>query len=380
MNFFNNHIRHILFTLVFLLILILPTIDWVFGITNNFQSTENRVKSKFPNFRSTNPEGIIQKFDEFYKDNFGGREFLLSSYRKFKYNSLQLSPFVDKVIVGKKGWLFLGNKNKRVIDRFQGTLVYSENDLRIFAENIKRNNKWCNERGIKYYMMLAPNKHRIYPEFLPDHIQKVREKGNIELFKNYLKQEIGFILLDPTSYLQKAKNRRNVYHKTDTHWNSFGAFISYQMLMQSILPDFPAIEPLKLSDYNIDTLQTRGGDLARMIYAMDEVTDIDIKMTPKFKTEVVCVEDQINEIPTYYKLDPKQYEIRYVNNKNENNLKILVFRDSFSDKLLQFIPENFYETVFIWEHTFNIELIEKEKPDLIIHEIIQRELDQLLLY
>ncbi len=378
MNFNINNIRLSLIALVFVFLLIIPIIENLTNFTGSYENTEARNLNELPSIKENSIRQFVSDFDDYYKDNFGTRQLLLESYRKFKFNSLKLSPFSDKVIIGKEGWMFLGNKNKRIIDRYRGIIKYSDNDLKTFAKNIRANKIWCDKSGIKYYLVVAPNKHEIYPEYLPDYANKVRKSSEIDDFNQYMATNISFTVIDVREKILDMKNQLPVYYKTDTHWNELGAFCAYMVISDSIKKDFPIINTKKLSDYIIDTIKTTGRDLARMINTTEEVEDIHISLIPKFKNTVIDSQDELL-IPDYYILDPKQYEIR---NKNSNKTlpKALIFRDSFCDHLLPFLREDFSETVFIWEHNFNKELILKEKPDIVIHEIIQRELDQLLSY
>jgi len=85
---------------------------------------------------------------------------------------------------------------------------------------------------------------------------------------------------------------------------------------------------------------------------------------------------KILPVPDQYFFASKQYEERYASENNK--LKILVFRDSFFGAYSKFIADSFGESVFIWRHNFNKNLIEKEKPNIVFYEIIERNIDILL--
>lgn len=68
--------------------------------------------------------------------------------------------------------------------------------------------------------------------------------------------------------------------------------------------------------------------------------------------------------------------IRY-RNPSTNNLKVLIFRDSFTSGILPYLKESFGEILFIWDYKLNKELIEQEKPDILIHIIVERNITQL---
>jgi hypothetical protein len=61
--------------------------------------------------------------------------------------------------------------------------------------------------------------------------------------------------------------------------------------------------------------------------------------------------------------------------------KAMIIRDSFSNYLLRFRSRNFRVTVYIWDHweyQLNEDLIEKERPDVVITIVIERHLDNVL--
>jgi hypothetical protein len=82
------------------------------------------------------------------------------------------------------------------------------------------------------------------------------------------------------------------------------------------------------------------------------------------------------------KKEQKPYFPKKVLGKTTNNPllpRVLVFRDCFTDELIPFLSENFNRTVYVDTHEFDLEIIKKEKPDIFIHQIIEKFLRALLL-
>ena len=82
------------------------------------------------------------------------------------------------------------------------------------------------------------------------------------------------------------------------------------------------------------------------------------------------------KVPLNYHFNPNLYELRFSNDSAP--LKILIFRDSFGQALSKFLKESFGETLFIWKRTFNHALIEAYQPDIIIDEVVERNVDLFL--
>ena len=116
--------------------------------------------------------------------------------------------------------------------------------------------------------------------------------------------------------------------------------------------------------------------MAHLLHAQEMFPDIETVMTPKGGMSFRQVRSQL-KIPRGYKADPKNYEVRYKSTR-VNGPKILVFRDSFSNKLKAYLPYNFSEIIFISNnHKFDKTIIEKENPDIVLHEIVERNIIEI---
>ena len=101
--------------------------------------------------------------------------------------------------------------------------------------------------------VVAPNKPALYPEYMPRSINRVTEQSRLQQLTDYLAREsdLTFINLRNRSSTRKPKHR--VFHKTDTHWNAYGAFTGYQELMKPIQAWFPEVKVPTLDDYELAT-------------------------------------------------------------------------------------------------------------------------------
>jgi alginate O-acetyltransferase complex protein AlgJ len=148
-----------------------------------------------------------------------------------------LNPEV--VVVGKNGWLFFGNAVGRGIDQYRGILRMDEDQLNAFRDYFQGIRVELEKRGIPFLLVVAPEKHSIYPENLPLYFfQKGDSPGD-----QILPLSSGFDLLDlrPVLLGAKAQSPLPLYPKTDSHWNELGAYLAYRKIMDR-LPEFPALE------------------------------------------------------------------------------------------------------------------------------------------
>lgn len=116
------------------------------------------------------------------------------------------------------------------------------------------------------------------------------------------------------------------------------------------------------------------GDLNRILQLDKDEYFIDLvrkDTTSKYK----AIQENLTAPQGYY-FDPSYYEERYKSETNQ--LKLMVFRDSFFGAYYKLVASNFGESVFVWWHNFNPDLITDEKPDIVLYEIVERNIDILL--
>ena len=52
--------------------------------------------------------------------------------------------------------------------------------------------------------------------------------------------------------------------------------------------------------------------------------------------------------------------------------RAVMFRDSFAIWLTPLLSENFSHIRYSWQYTFDREIIERERPDIVIQEMVER--------
>ncbi|MCF6350161.1 MAG: hypothetical protein L3J23_03900 [Flavobacteriaceae bacterium] len=357
----QNNKQHIILTILFLILLITPTLVQLTGIEDKIMDNENRTKKSFPKLNKKQPLLFVKNFKSYYKDNFGLRNTLSNSYLHIKNEVFNESPLPSKVIKGKNNFLFLGNDNSNALNESLGFILFTKTELNQIKVTILERKKWLQEQNIKFYIAIAPSKHSIYKENLPFLFPEKKTRKN-QLIQ-FIKLEIKFDIIDLGKQFKVKKKKNRLYKKLDSHWNDLGAFYASQTLINTLKKDFE-INSLKLHNYKIDSIK-KNGDLAKMInFKSKENTII---LSPLFNNESKEV-----DLPKYYS-QSSIYESRHKNPSKK--FKVLLFRDSFSSALKPFINHTFGESTFIWSHKFDKNLILKEKPDLIIMEYVERYLE-----
>jgi hypothetical protein len=250
--------------------------------------------------------------------------------------------------------------------------LFSQSDLSIWSDHFERRRAWLAKRHIKYVLFFAPSKCEIYPEFLPDEYLPVNEQSRQDQLLGALKNRtaVDFIDLRPALLSAKGQFKYALYYKTDTHWNTLGAFIAYREIARQLALQFKTIEPLDVSDIEITPGRISTGDLAHVMGLKGQLSEKSAIANNKrpfhwLRLPNVALPDELNEsgVTQYFSTHQDRAQLP----------KAFVICDSFMDYLQPLLSENFRTALFYyWPSTFPSSLIEKEMPDVVIEEVAER--------
>lgn len=369
----------------FLLLITMPLIGNLLGIKTGETRSENRRIEKMPSLEFAEPSThidlrdkakalystgarFIRKFNDYYSSVFAFRGDLLWIYLSMKEEIFKTNPLPQKVVKGLDGWYFPGDSFGDVIKESKGIEHFSNKELDDIKKQIIERQSWLSEKKAHFYLAVAPDKLSIYGDYLP--IRKSGKKTTVEQLDSISQNSFNFI--DLRKDFPKA-SAMQLYYKTDSHWNDLGAYFGYTALLKYINSEFPEVPILSLTDMLADTIASQATDLTAMLgIAISEKT---IRLTPKHADLVVVLEKKY-PVPVNYNNNPANYENRFKSNVNQ--LKVLVFHDSFTSNLKKYLNASFGEMTFIWRHTFDKKLIESEQPDIVIQIIVERHLEVLV--
>jgi len=349
---------------VFVLFLLYPSI----AVLTEKLTDKSSPKKELPTLENNNIFKYFGDFDNYYSKEFNGRNMYYSSISALKYKLFGTSAKRESVLTGKDGFLFLGNNAGHIVDETLGLNVFSDREIKQIQKRVLSTSRWMKKNDIRFYMMIAPNKHTIYPEKLPFKVDTNR-LTKIDQIAEIIDDTKHVTPIELKESLIRAKNRGLVYHKTDTHWNTFGAYFAYWKIMNVLNEDFPGeFRPISLKNMKQTKREGRTLGLSRMLNYPIEETTKEVKIRKPRSIE------QAPELNMKRRANTKA-EIRYKAPKKKR--KAVIIRDSFSAALVDFLKEHFEEVVFIWASKIDEDIILKEKPDIVIYEIVERNVDRM---
>ena len=311
----------------------------------------------FPELDFKHLSSSVKKMNKHYNGNFGLKYSMVNTFTGFKNDVLDENPLPNKAFKGKNDWYFLGDQwNILFKDNF-GNFDYTKQELIEIKEYLQTLKEGLASRGVEFYIVVPPNKHRIYSEELPFQLQQ--NNTRLEVLNSYLKKEIDFEIIYLRDTLIANKKESLLYYKTNTHWNDIGAFIGYQKTINTIDPN---IFKANFTDYNIDYNSSIKGDITNMINLKNDESAIILKKKTSYQVKSI----------------KSTYQFEHFENSNQDK-KLVMYRDSFATSWIQFFNESFGETIYLRDYNVDYSFIDHEKPDVVIFEVVERNLSSILL-
>lgn len=299
------------------------------------------------------------------------------------YKVFNRSLVEDKVITGKDGFLFLGNTHNDVLHKTNGTFRPSNKEINIWVDKLKNIQQWYENKGIKFLVVIAPNKHTIYREKLPNWMKYDGKTITDDIVEYAGNKNVN--LLDLRNLFLEEKKKGLVYLKTDTHWNLKGASLAYDEIIRYLNINLSL--GIELPKYSLKEKKRGGGDLANFLkinpilgseYEKDYeyILSVDYNVCKgnidKGNGQLTKCEQMKNPIVSI------NQQPQYVINHTIKNNKLLFICDSFASA-----PSQLYNATFntVWKWHFShingrklAKFVDENKPDVVIYQLVERSL------
>jgi alginate O-acetyltransferase complex protein AlgJ len=276
-------------------------------------------------------------------------------------------------LLGRDGWLFLVGDSNGTLEQLAGVRTLSAEDVDAHRDALLARRERLAELGVASLLVLAPMKERVYRELLPDGLELHDELRPATLLARALGDAGEEWLLDLLPVLREARAHGHVYNRTDHHWSSRGAFVAAQAMLARAHRQAPGVVPLPPHAARFRADPLFGGDLAEK----PKVAVLDGVPTPwpdgdgnwsetveridrrDLRAREVAPEPYLRRSPTR---PPAVFE-----RPDAPHLpRCLLVGDSFSLELLPWLAESFSRLAFVWLADPPLDLVERERPDLLL--------------
>ncbi|MDT0622105.1 alginate O-acetyltransferase AlgX-related protein [Croceitalea vernalis] len=358
--YFKQTIENV-FLIFFFTSIFLPTL--LLNLKSDKNEIEKRKMASKPEF--TFNQNYPALFEDYFNDNFGFRNNLIELSALIKVKIFKSSPKPEEALFGKDGYLFYNSLKGSMYSSYANKNLYTKKEIEEKYQELLKRKVFLNDQGIIYVCGFWPNKHSIYSEKLPFSMKmQIRNELNLRTqITSYLKQK-NFHFFDVTQDLMKSKLQYNLYRKFDTHWNSHGAFVGYKSFF-NINYALLGVKPFDYEDFKISNIKHDFGDLAN-IMGVEKMSYTDDFPVFEFKKGL----NYFNETNNF------NFDIETKITKNPNcgnELRVLIFGDSFSRALVQFISLHYSEVIYL-NSSYQQTMIQEYSPNIVITTKVERDI------
>jgi hypothetical protein len=271
------------------------------------------------------------------------------------------------VVVGKDNWLFYTpTENGDPVACYQGLNLLTEDELAALAANCVAQRDFLAESGVEFVIFIAPNKERIYSEYMPDRYGDPSDVYQTLQIVEYLRDNTDLRVVYPYEELMAAKENldENIYYVTDSHWNAIGSYVGTAALLSELGIDMPAIDSDQI------TITDEGdylGDLSDMIHLTDKLSSNDTTYVVSGYDTHDFIED-VMDFNNVYSLLAEDADTR----------KLYVLRDSFAYAMADYIGSQFNETWMRYWVSYSYDDYLEQEPDIFVYETVERLADKLM--
>jgi len=364
---------HFFLVVFFLTLISTGLIVHLFNTENSILLSENRRTKKFPTFQLDSADVYTKELDNYILDQLSGRKYIIRLNNLIQYSVFKQLVNNQVIHFGKDGWMFFVGGITR--ENYENRQPLTNQELKKLLNVLEERNEWLKKRGIRFYMIFPPMSQTVYEEHVGQRMRRYYKQTKTEQLFEYLKLNSDLDVIDLYTPLVKAKKtfQGDLYFKNSCHWSFFGGYIAYCTMINYIKNDFPNIgEPLNSKDFKWVETSNYKPDLLKLM-------DIDVfysfkQYKPLFFDNIIT--DTI--YPFYLDLWTPKPPASVIT-KRTNYPSMLMYGDSYAGSFLPFLARNFSKTTFIWTPLFQPLIIEKEKPDMVIQEMVDVSIVNILL-
>lgn len=251
---------------------------------------------------------------------------------------------------GKNGYLFQTDEN--IFGRLTGEVNLSPEELAIWTETFRERKRIAEAAGAQYFMFVVPERHVVYREFLPDGVVISEERPIRRLLAQ---DDLAEAIVYPLAAMQESRAVMEPYPRGGSHWNGFGAFVGYREICARI-----GEIPVPAGDFEWTSSPVPGG------CDLEERLSLDTGPYIMYKKKVS------HGHAVYDNAIWALGNVKVFKNDNPDLPSAVIFRDSFSMKLLPLLCESFSRIVAVVAGAFYPEIIESERPGFVITQIAER--------
>lgn len=291
----------------------------------------------------------------------------------------------SKAVVGKEGWMYLGDRFAHGLSTHRRGATDADHALaRGISDNLLGWERWLKGQGVQgFVLMIGPDKARVYARHLPGWASP----SHVPRLQGLVSGSAQHLISDPGPELTRMSTQAATptYYQTDSHWNPWGGAISLNALKrtlhgQGVDLDWPFSDPPEI----LETHDGEGGDLARFLRIQSSIHEQ--APMPLLRSRG-ALSSELRDTATgeLLKADPKaallfpRQTVKVTSQGAANDKKVLWLRDSFGSAQAPSVYATFSEVVQThWQVALAkgaaplAAMVKDHQPDIVLLTVVER--------
>ncbi|WP_457943227.1 DHHW family protein [Caproiciproducens sp. LBM24188] len=308
-----------------------------------FSEDENRVLESFPTvtLESVRDGSFMDSVEAFVGDHFMLRKFFVSLNTRAQLWTGRRDLASDYSKVPAEGGIYYG-KDGHLYE------VLLPNRTDVFQRNVSGFKIFAEKAQVPFYVLPVPSGSQEQPDKLPYSAPNHDQREELNALQTTLGQSAKVI--DVFEALSD-KDGQDYYYKTDHHWNSYGAYQGYRVLITEM-----GYSPAEQDDFDFQKASDSfyGTLYSKAILSNQQPDTVYLPVYKKAEKLSQATGNLVHD-SIYWKeyLEKKdKYSVFLGGNhsvdivKNEvqtNGKKLLILKDSYANSMVPFLATNFSE-------------------------------------
>jgi hypothetical protein len=264
----------------------------------------------------------------------------------------------EKVLAGREGWLFLRGDSNDVLGQHTGRVRLGRRERRSWRRVLAKRRSIAEEQGVVWLCVVIPDKEALYAEHLPAEVKPVARRPVHQILE--LADGSGAPVLYALGDLQASKAEGELYPRTDTHWSHRGAYVTYRTICDELVVRGAVVDVLGEASMTWSD-RAHTGDLGSKVFPGPIVATAKWAHLKAPKAKLVFD----NKIPNHGR-------VLIYERPDLDGASCVVFGESFVENLLVFLSETFRRLVVVHTSMFVGEILEQERPDVVLSLPLER--------
>lgn len=304
--------------------------------------------------------GYPEAFESWYSDRIGLRDTMLAAFARVRALGFGVAP-TSTVVLGEDRWVYL--TGSEAIAVFRGLSPLSPERLEAWRRSLESRRAWCEARGIEYLFVLVPEKQSIYPERMPASLRRHGPTRADQLVEHLrARSSVAPLDLRPALLAEREHDHQGdvAYFPYGVHWTERGAYAGYAEILRALAPRFPSLVPVAREDLSWELAGGEGDNWAGRLH-----------LSGVLRQKVWTTRGLDREHTRFVLSEDDGFRVRSEND-DATRPKLVLIHDSFGEPLREFLAQHFSQALFLWNGSFDTELLEAERPDVVVEAFAER--------